>query len=338
MIVNRNTRLHLVLALSPHLTNTLLQEGILNDDAVELIIKVIGLFKTFGSNIILIIPKIFSGYLLSNLKLKALITPILNDPQSNILFAKSEINSSCIQTTESINDLFNTNLSKVSNPEHINIINILRKERLPIFVDYIQRNITKKKCEHCPNSLCGQYLDVTSFILPSLENLRKYVTLHEKYFFPPSTNSPLVIETIKYYAFIQAFFDNMPLDDIEKIDDIKHVCGFLDDLKGVSISVLKDVAYCSFKALAFPSAQDKRNRHRYSIDWHSNSPNSMNGTSLYRCDIVPIGKTGITDSGKTRILIGKRNMEKYLLCFTEDHNFTDSTISNRVDSIPKQPS
>jgi hypothetical protein len=118
---------------------------------------------------------------------------------------------------------------------------------------------------------------------------------------------------------------------IKRIKDIEIHDKFCEDIKDNPDSNLVNITLSIARAALLPSASDPINtRHELSIDWHRHNPFKIQNTKLYRVDVVPWSRSGITNSGVERILMADDGINKRFVAYTSTHEFVTTTIKARL--------
>ncbi len=306
-------------------------------DVVDFLFKLESLATQLKHFIIILVPYSIYPILQSDAKGKVFVSSV-NKMGSNILFKPMKKSSLCPEEElekhfSSFPDGHTTSagLTTVS----LALQNILYTRKSPIVVDIEDRRLLKNDCSTCGDDklYCSKELDILNFVPsgPKQEVLEKFLKENEDEIFDYLKNySNCSLESLKYSAFVQSFFEGMNESDISKISNFEVIPQFLSDIRKCNCDDLKQISYCGFLALSFPTLRGATDK-KFKIDWHSESSVSQaHGVNIYRGYVLPRENLGLGIAGTKRLLIGEKNGKKKLLAYTDEHDFTPALIKARA--------
>jgi hypothetical protein len=265
----------------------------------------------------------------ANPALKALLSLIEEDPQSNVMFTPCHKKADC--EMEDSTEPFRDGKSNWSNRL---TLNSMYDHRRPIFIDSNHRQINKERCEECAGrKACSLGFECTSVSFSSLPmNMAAVFKTNVEHCIELMSAAPFPefnVSILKSFAFLVAHNLGATPSELVSVEKMAVTNMFIGDVGDQDAETLVNIAFAMFASLAFPPAKHP-SRHKLSIDWHSNDPDSHSGVELFRCDVLEAGRSGISGSGKHRLLFGKHKDKKVFLAFTTDHDFSAPLIRSRV--------
>ena len=219
------------------------------------------------------------------------------------------------------------------------IVNILSSSKVPVTIGIDVHELIKSQCDLCPqDTSCKPPIRLTSNPAPDFNNFRDIaipeITKSLDYW--QIKKNELTDVDIKVLMALMCIFYGVDEEKIAQISQIELTSFFINDIKNCDFKNLKEIAFSIFRAACYPSAQDQRNRHALSIDWHKNNPSTIDNYNLFRIDVVAPKKTGIRASGKSRSLMTRVNNKIIFFYHTDNHDFCTRTIKQRLTAYKTQ--
>src|SRR3989339_139798 len=248
----------------------------------------------------------------------------INNPQSNIIFYKN--NSNC-KSDVLINDKI------VQYRFCIDLFNhFISEAKFPVFFSDEIIKYKKNECigYDCGDLCCKQYFNEEFPIYneEKINDIIKYLAEnnYKDNIFKYKTISPKTINDIVYIIGKIHGVDEDEFTAMEKIDYREE---FFDEIKYESQNVLKNILFSTFRGIIYPSSRTV-DRKKNSIDVHPNNPKSICNYNLYRIDVVNSEQSGLCNSGKNRVLIGKKEGRTMVIAYTNTHEFSMEKIKARL--------
>lgn len=303
------------------------------DQLSSLITQCIQLLKKFKNISILTIPNEYRSCFHQHKRLKPIID-LIDTTQSNVLFESTQKKSFCnIDCTLS---MFENETASIATRK---IVNLLSEKNVPILLGLDKHSVKKFVCDTCANKhTCSPIYDASSFLLPqdessfeivSTSNAAKSLELY-KTIAPPVTSKDL-----DFLLYATAIANGTPIPSLLTPGSVFFTQDFTNDLRSLGWDDVFLVSYCVYRAAAYPSSQNRKQRTESSIDWHPNDIDECNGFKLFRCDVVEPDKTGIRVSGARRMLFSKYKDKNYFLAYTDTHDFSSQMINQRTLALKK---
>lgn len=303
------------------------------NDLVSFFMELIKLMNESRNFSIIVLPESLKNAFYSDARLKVILNDHILDLNSNIIFEPRSKNERCpldcvchdFNSTQSGEDFWDV-------PRRV--INTLLAKEYPLMVDRLGRIVSKSKCDGCSNAvLCREEYDITPFS-DFNSHFSEYLNqvegkLSDLY----KATGEVGIAHLKYASFVQAYFHGVSISDVKNINNIYATKGFIEDVQGVDSPEFKNIAFCMFRAISYPSTQDVQNRVKFSIDWHVNGIKHFDGFALDRCDVLPPNMTGHKASGASRFLMAKKDGKTYFIAYDPDHEFSKEMIKNRITQL-----
>ncbi len=293
--------------------------------------RAFGFLKSFRGSTLLIIPVEYKYIFQTTPQLRPLLEILLSDPQSNVIFAPTTQKVDCL--TGDAKTLFEDRAqADFSNRQSLNAMYGLR---FPIYVDASENVVNKLACIQC----AGRRRCSLEFSQKTISFSEDEVTLEAAFKenakkaledLPRWIQERVSLEQLKAIALIQAVSDSAEHKILFKVESLDVIEGFLDDIQDQKSEVLINIAYTMFRALAYPSSNDRSKRHPQSIDWHPNNPKSFKDIELFRCDVLDAKRSGLTGSGANRLLLGRKQGRMCFLAFTDEHDFSRAIVDARA--------
>ncbi|MFC1743350.1 hypothetical protein ACFL35_05095 [Candidatus Riflebacteria bacterium] len=290
-------------------------------------------FESFKTLLLFIIPLDWKNYFYSDKRLRLFLELVQNDSQSNIVFFPVAFPKNC-----SI-----SNLTRIfpeqdkDNPSLIHILYSLWCKKIPFLMDLEESEVKKMNCQACTKEFfCFQNIDLRVTNVPPKEKLADFLKeiSAENIEVLKIYRKSLSIQDLKFIALLVGFLQNIPKKKLSLCKKLEiHPQIAKKDLKGNGTQEIINAAFSIFRARAFPSSQGPKNkRDHFSIDWHPNSPDKLQGWKLYRVDSVLPGRSGLgRTSGVKRILLAKKGEKTVFLLYTPDHDFLLKQIKKRLE-------
>ena len=284
-----------------------------------------------------LIPNSIRGFFYTSNRGRVFLSALEEDTQRSILFQTGVKEDPC-----ELDDLSNIFESSSVGGDDLNVYrkiqSYLLKRNIPFIVDYKEREVKKEDCSTCGLSdlLCSYAIDFSLFVPgDKLGKLREFIIQNENEIFEYLKGAKKYdIKMLKYSAFVQGFFQGMGPSELKNLSLINCSSGFLSDIKKCPVSDFKEISYCGFLALAFPSIRDEKSESSFKVDWHKNpGVGKVGEVSVYRADVLPRGRLGYTGSGTKRILVGEKAGVKKLLGYTDAHDFEPDLIRARCKTF-----
>jgi hypothetical protein len=310
--------------LSPSLEESLLSNS-LSKAEIDSFFNFKDFLSTYSNVLIGILPIELLSYFQYEDRLNIFLSSI-KSRNSNILLAPYS-SEACLGET-SCNDIIlnwpDSYFAKVK------ILSLLSKSYMPFIFNSVKEIITKEECKNCETIFpCRQKLTLETFD-PS-----KVLSDYNEALGTENINKLFITASNLNKNMIKQFFILLNIHfGIEQDNQIDTSCiffhdDFFSDIKNLEIMKLENLLYSMYRALFFPNIEDQ-NRHRLSIDWHRNNPYRKLNFCLYRADSIALGRTGNQNSGSDRFLFAEKNSKKYLIAYTENHDFNSSFIESRL--------
>lgn len=301
--------------------STELEKQLIEDPAnvdFEFISSIIFELKKHRNSILLLIPQELRSYF--QIGRMRLIYDQICRPQSNIIFTNGiNCNAEYFVDERAVAYTYTKNI----------ITLIISGGNYPFIITNKSYCLTKIYCSDCSQvstmcqiSMCQQYQPTS---ITDIEHTAKLITelnLQDNYvqYF---VKNPIVI-----YNLIVSIcrMRDINSEDIERYNNVEYSPHFFDDIKDISANELKFLAFSMFRAVAYPSSRTK-DRNKNSIDWHPNTIKKANGYNLYRVDVISYNKTGLVNSGASRVLLGIKDGKRKFLAYTSEHDFSKAKIN-----------
>lgn len=322
--------------LSPFYFRELWAKGYLEPEDISFLKNVFAISSELKNSMVLIFPADFKTFLYQDGEIRVRLLAMEEDLQSNIFFLGFRKEEICTDDNVS-NQFLSGSEEGVELLIHRKIINIIFQRKIPVLFDATVRNDSKRVCNLCedPNVFCTFGFDFETHRPLSVDSLKEFLHRHQTALtdFIKGLTHP-TLPMLKYTALLCSVFLNVPVEKLVEINSIDCVDEFLNDLRGISVEDFKELSYSAFRAFAFPSIGDAgRADPKFSVDYHSNTPNRHDGVELLRCDVVELERNGRGNSGVRRLLIGRKNGRKVLLGYTNAHDFSREMIAARTRSL-----
>lgn len=266
---------------------------------------------------LLFIPKNIRTILEMNPLLKIECEKLRRNRNSKIQFCDIQSEKKCV-----------TFIEKVANTEKL-IISEIQKKAIPFIINESDEEF-KKDCEiDCENLFCSSvkaipYTNIKNknFNIVSGCNIKQWVFIKNE----------ITNDTIKNFLKVVAKFFNLSLEDLKKLNKINFSNDFIKDIEKESSIEIREILIAVARSIYFEPRG--ANGREYSIDYHRNSDlHSYGNYQLFRLDCVPLERTGLSNSGKRRVLFGVKNDIRYYISYTSDHDFSKIKIKNILDNL-----
>ena len=289
--------------------------------------------KKFAKNIqhfvTIIIPKPLLSIINATPSLKILSDLIQSDTQSPIIF--SNIGSNHDGCTVNPSSLFGYHKNKLFTLD--TALDVLKAIKPFCFIDLTHSHYTKSHCSICtPARLCTY-----EYKIPCIACQVDSTTLREL-----KSCTAVLLKNISSAAFcisinsLREFviFYGCLLHDFPTSFTSRPILFhklFVDDIRD-AVHPLVNIVSSISRAVYFPTARKPGEcRSLHSIDCHPHSPATHGQFNLFRCDVLPIGKTGLKGgSGEARLLLATHNDTVYIISYTELHEFSHTLLQVRL--------
>ncbi|GHV63433.1 hypothetical protein AGMMS49587_13450 [Spirochaetia bacterium] len=312
--------------LSPVIENNIIN-SINHDKIFRFLHDMIKELRKYNTFIIFLIPVELQPYFCTG-KFRILLSE-MGSTQSNTMFGSNTDKIDCDVP-------FLVNKTELSYRFSINkFLQFIRLGDFPIFMDYEKLIIGKVNClnDTCVNQNCKMSID---FDVPAFDitNIQSAVDILAEKNYDSGLFALKAVnkDTIKDLIFIICVMHKIDIYDFTKIDDINYFPDFFHDIKDCEEDELKNILFSAFRGIVYSPAKKKADREKFSIDIHSNNPNSCNGYTLFRIDVVSPRISGIggNKSGPRRLLIGRKDGHTFVIAYTNQHEFSKNLIENRT--------
>lgn len=290
------------------------------------------LFSNFKTKCIFVIPNGYDYIFKSSLKLRIFKEIISSDTQSNVIF--EDLEGICHSHKKSF-VLENYDWCSLSKKF---ISFMLNKRRSPSFFGLEEYKLKKIICNNeCANDCSVEWTGnvrkvptIIEFDSIIAEIIRSYFhLLNSPFKFIPEEQ----IKSISFFCGVLYGLDDSFLENISSFI-ISEEC--LNDIRDLGQDIMEDISFTMLRAISFPSSKSPE-RVDFSIDWHINKPHKINGYdfNLFRVDVLPYNRSGLSGSGANRLLIAMNSTRKIFIGFTNQHDFTAPFIKKRLEAYEK---
>lgn len=299
-------------------------------DIVKFIYKIIEKLKKYNKTVAFLIPVeikycFYGGFKLILSQIESMGT------ESNVYFYSRQ-NKKMDEICEASLEINN---KKLQNTERYSIkifLELLSSADFSFFLTSENLSIKKSQClkSQCQNLKCA--IDLNYSNQENIDNVLDFLidnNYSNKIFKLKDINH----EAINDIMFLIGTIIKAKEQDYKTISNTKYHPNFFEDIKKTNIQDLKNILASIFRGIVYPPSRDSIHRVPNSIDWHKNNPDKMNGYDLYRIDVCLVNRSGITNSGKKRLIIGKKNSITTVLIYTYEHDVSDELLKQRTNTI-----
>lgn len=291
------------------------------------------LFESLNHVATLTIPIELKSIFNSNSKLRMYCELIESDSQSNVLFGRILNALDCANNDNYLNTLIPGHESSILCKKAI--LNCLKDKRFPFLVDTYSYDVIKNLCASCSISTqnCSSGVLMSVCPVPSDTVLNCLTEVINNNISQWHIDIDEISEIdLKLLSYLIGLLHGIKQTYLLQIQHIKVHPDFLKDIKNNPTTEYINIAFSMFRAVAFPNLSS-RDRHQFSIDFHPNNPFKLCGYDLYRVDVMPPNRSGVSASGCERLLFTIKDGVHYYICYTSNHDFVTSTIKNRLVEI-----
>lgn len=309
----------IIVLLSPYIEKSIYESSGKIDFWLEAVLAFLKKMKNIAN---LIIPN--NLYYSCSKNIQIILEPYKNDPQSGLIIS-DDICVPC-ENRDKLNEMFNFDFYSDFVRLFIHFMNL---RNVPLVIDELANKLVKEECVNClTNDFCRPEIIIDTATI-KIENFEFYKEIlsnfYEDYLCYLSKNKLIeTYEDVTTLSILTAMLYGVDHNELNEFKNIEYHNSFLNEIKGLRDEDLKSVFSSIFRCTVYSSTEDSSRRHKNSIDWHKQSGHKK----IYRCDVLPWGKSGIGSSGKKRLLFKK--VEKIcFLAYTDDHDFSENLIKNR---------
>jgi hypothetical protein len=282
---------------------------------------------------IFVLPLEYIPIFISNGRLRLLKEQIEIDSQSNVIFAPICSALPCFKDIKLLNNIVPSYEESVMCKKAIT--SALYSWKIPFLIDDYNYTVYKKCCDVCDPAefICHDAFQLEVASVPSdvaLLQLSKIINSNISLWHIRRDN--IKGDDLRCLSYLNGLFYEIEPDKLLLASKFRIYSGFIKDIRDNPHVNFSNIAFSMLRAIAYPSSKAP-DRHKYSLDWHSNDPATIDGYDLIRVDVLGPSRSGITGSGAERLLIAKKSEAIYYLSYTSTHDFTPSSIRGRLHDI-----